>query len=87
MVKPIIVGAHYGFRDWLLQRVTAVVMAIYTVVFAICALLMPDSGTTSDGCNGRRRYCALQDTLCIVGCIGSLLAGICVLKNCVLKYA
>ena len=47
MVKPIIVGAHYGFRDWLLQRVTAVVMAIYTVVFAICALLMPDSSYES----------------------------------------
>ncbi len=28
------VGAHYGLRDWLLQRITAVVMAIYTVVLA-----------------------------------------------------
>ena len=26
------VGAHYGLGDWLLQRLTAVVMAIYTVV-------------------------------------------------------
>ena len=26
------VGAHYGFGDWLLQRVTAIVMAVYTVV-------------------------------------------------------
>ncbi len=43
MVKPIIVGAHYGFRDWLAQRVTAVVMAVYTVIFAIAAL------TTLDG--------------------------------------
>lgn len=33
MVKRIVVGAHYGFRDWLAQRVTAVVMAVYTVVF------------------------------------------------------
>ena len=30
------VGAHYGLRDWLLQRLTAVVMAAYTVGFAIC---------------------------------------------------
>jgi succinate dehydrogenase / fumarate reductase membrane anchor subunit len=43
MVKPIIVGAHYGFRDWLAQRVTAVVMALYTVIFAISALMLPDA--------------------------------------------
>jgi succinate dehydrogenase / fumarate reductase membrane anchor subunit len=35
MVKRIVVGAHYGFRDWLAQRVTAAVMAVYTVVFVI----------------------------------------------------
>ncbi len=35
MVKRIVVGAHYGFRDWLAQRVTAVVMALYTVVFLV----------------------------------------------------
>jgi succinate dehydrogenase / fumarate reductase membrane anchor subunit len=32
------VGAHYGLRDWLLQRLTAVVMAAYTVGFAACLL-------------------------------------------------
>jgi succinate dehydrogenase / fumarate reductase membrane anchor subunit len=32
MVKREVVGAHYGLRDWLAQRVTAVVMAVYTVV-------------------------------------------------------
>jgi succinate dehydrogenase / fumarate reductase, membrane anchor subunit len=26
------VGAHYGLGDWLLQRLTAVVMAVYTIV-------------------------------------------------------
>ena len=30
------VGAHYGLGDWLLQRLTAVVMAVYTVGFLIC---------------------------------------------------
>jgi succinate dehydrogenase / fumarate reductase membrane anchor subunit len=45
MVKPVIVGAHYGFRDWLAQRVTAVVMALYTVIFAISALMLPDAPT------------------------------------------
>jgi succinate dehydrogenase / fumarate reductase membrane anchor subunit len=27
-----VVGAHYGTRDWLAQRVTAVLMALFTVV-------------------------------------------------------
>jgi len=30
------VGAHYGLGDWLLQRLTAVVMAVYTVGFLAC---------------------------------------------------
>ena len=30
--KRLIVGAHYGFRDWLAQRVTAVLMALFTLV-------------------------------------------------------
>jgi succinate dehydrogenase / fumarate reductase membrane anchor subunit len=29
------VGAHYGLRDWLLQRLTAVVMLAYTVIAVI----------------------------------------------------
>jgi len=32
MVKREIVGAHYGLRDWLAQRVTAVIMAVYTAL-------------------------------------------------------
>jgi succinate dehydrogenase / fumarate reductase membrane anchor subunit len=30
--KRIVVGAHYGLRDWLSQRVTAGVMAIFTLL-------------------------------------------------------
>lgn len=32
------VGAHYGLGDWLLQRLTAVVMAAYTVGMLACLL-------------------------------------------------
>jgi succinate dehydrogenase / fumarate reductase membrane anchor subunit len=32
MVKRVIVGAHYGSGDWLAQRITAAIMALYTVV-------------------------------------------------------
>ena len=31
-MKRVIVGAHYGTRDWLAQRVSALVMALYTVI-------------------------------------------------------
>lgn len=31
MVKRVVTGAHYGLRDWLIQRISAVVMAIYSV--------------------------------------------------------
>jgi len=33
------VGARYGLSDWLLQRLTGVVMALYTPVIAICFLM------------------------------------------------
>ena len=31
MVKRIVSGAHYGLKDWLVQRFTAVIMLLYTV--------------------------------------------------------
>lgn len=30
--KRTVVGAHYGLRDWLAQRITAALMALFTVV-------------------------------------------------------
>jgi succinate dehydrogenase / fumarate reductase membrane anchor subunit len=44
MVKRIVVGAHYGLKDWLAQRVTAVIMALYTVVFAVSLLAQRPAG-------------------------------------------
>lgn len=40
MVNRVVVGAHYGLKDWLAQRVTAVVMALYTLIFAVGVLSM-----------------------------------------------
>lgn len=34
MVDRKLTGAHYGLRDWAMQRITAVVMLIYTVIFS-----------------------------------------------------
>ncbi|CAK7028460.1 succinate dehydrogenase, hydrophobic membrane anchor protein [Saezia sanguinis] len=33
--KRLVVGAHYGLKDWLAQRVTAVLMALFIVVLAL----------------------------------------------------
>ncbi|NMM05450.1 succinate dehydrogenase, hydrophobic membrane anchor protein [Polaromonas sp.] len=30
--KRIVVGAHYGVRDWLAQRITAALMALFTLL-------------------------------------------------------
>ena len=30
--KRLVVGAHYGMRDWLSQRVTAALMALFTLI-------------------------------------------------------
>ncbi len=38
--RRLVVGAHYGMRDWLSQRVTAVLMAVFTVVL-LAQVLMP----------------------------------------------
>ncbi len=44
MVGRIVTGAHYGLRDWLVQRITAVLMVAYILFMAGYALLHPDLG-------------------------------------------
>lgn len=47
MVRPanrIITGAHYGLKDWLIQRITAVLMIFYTILLFILAVIyQPES--------------------------------------------
>jgi succinate dehydrogenase / fumarate reductase, membrane anchor subunit len=38
-MNKVITGAHYGLKDWLAQRVTAVIMAIFTLVFLVVYLM------------------------------------------------
>jgi succinate dehydrogenase / fumarate reductase, membrane anchor subunit len=40
--KRQVVGAHYGLRDWLAQRVTAVVMIVYTIILLVAFLMGKD---------------------------------------------
>ncbi|OZI38356.1 succinate dehydrogenase, hydrophobic membrane anchor protein [Bordetella genomosp. 10] len=39
--KRLVVGAHYGTMDFLAQRLTAIIMAVYTLVLFIGVLVMP----------------------------------------------
>lgn len=38
MVNRVVVGAHYGVGSWLAQRITAVVMALYSVILLVVFL-------------------------------------------------
>ena len=40
--QRIVVGAHYGLRDWLAQRVSAVVLIAYTVLLLIACWANPE---------------------------------------------
>lgn len=42
--KRLVVGAHYGLRDWLAQRVTALVIGVYAIVLVIAALATSEPG-------------------------------------------
>ena len=37
--KRLVVGAHYGLRDWLSQRITSAVMALFTFAVVVQILL------------------------------------------------
>jgi succinate dehydrogenase / fumarate reductase membrane anchor subunit len=41
MVSRVVVGAHYGLRDWLMQRITAVLMVLYCLSIAGYLLVQP----------------------------------------------
>jgi succinate dehydrogenase / fumarate reductase membrane anchor subunit len=40
MSRPI-VGAHYGLGGWLVQRISAAVMAVYTVILLVVLVAQP----------------------------------------------
>ena len=42
-MNRIVVGAHYGLKDWIAQRATAVLMALYTVLMAGVILVVQPS--------------------------------------------
>jgi succinate dehydrogenase / fumarate reductase membrane anchor subunit len=37
--KRVVVGAHYGLRDWLSQRITAALMALFTLMLLVQVVL------------------------------------------------
>lgn len=49
-MSRLVVGAHYGIKDWLAQRITAVLMAIYTLV--IFAAVLAGAASSHDAWRG-----------------------------------
>ncbi|MEO6033513.1 MAG: succinate dehydrogenase, hydrophobic membrane anchor protein [Burkholderiaceae bacterium] len=39
-----VVGAHYGWRDWLVQRLSGLLMALFTLVLVVQVLLPGEMG-------------------------------------------
>ncbi|PJX22176.1 succinate dehydrogenase, hydrophobic membrane anchor protein [Advenella sp. S44] len=39
--KRLVVGAGYGIKDFIVQRITAVILAVYSIIFLIAALFTP----------------------------------------------
>jgi succinate dehydrogenase / fumarate reductase membrane anchor subunit len=44
VVNRVVVGAHYGLRGWLVQRISAVFMAVYVIIFLAAMLAVRPSG-------------------------------------------
>lgn len=44
MLERVVTGAHYGLRDWLMQRITAVLMVVYLLFIAGWAVLYRERG-------------------------------------------
>ena len=42
--RRVVTGAHYGMRDWLSQRITATLMALFTLVVLVQVLMPGEMG-------------------------------------------
>lgn len=45
MIDRKLTGAHYGLKDWVIQRITAILMLIYTIALILTIILLPDNYT------------------------------------------
>lgn len=41
MLNRIVTGSHYGLRDWLVQRITAVIMVLYSLSLTVYCFVQP----------------------------------------------
>ena len=41
MVNRIVTGAHYGLRDWLAQRITGLIMAVFSLILLAYLVSQP----------------------------------------------
>ena len=68
-MNRVVVGAHYGTRDWLAQRITAVIMAVYSIILL---LVFVNGSATTHGvwkdlfASGWMRVATLLFAFCLV---------------------
>ena len=67
MVNRTVTGAHYGLRDWLAQRVTAVIMAVYTVVVFVVRIGQNSKIDVAVGANHRRARTLVRHDRLVAG--------------------
>lgn len=70
--KRLVVGAHYGTMDFIAQRVTAIIMAVYTLVLLVGILTM--SGFTYAG------WKSLFTFTCFMLPVGQILATLAIIS-------
>jgi succinate dehydrogenase / fumarate reductase membrane anchor subunit len=68
--KRTVVGAHYGLRDWLAQRVTGVVMALFTLAVIVQILLPGEMGYDKWAGMFSRQWMKVLTFITIVRCCG-----------------
>jgi succinate dehydrogenase / fumarate reductase membrane anchor subunit len=44
LLSNIVDIAHFGFRDWVAQRISALVLALYTIVFVFAIIVLRNDG-------------------------------------------
>lgn len=83
MVKRVVTGAHYGLRDWLAQRVTAVVMVVFILLLAAVLLISPPQDDTAWKAISSNRWMRIASFLFLVSLFWHAWVG---MRNILMDY-
>jgi succinate dehydrogenase / fumarate reductase membrane anchor subunit len=69
MLNKTVTGAGYGVRDWLVQRVSAVAMLLYSGIFTVRCLLHPVDGFAAWRALFAPEWMRLASFLCVLALV------------------